>query len=132
MTADEPDHRPIAEVGALTVDGPDAGVLSRFYCRALGAVDDGERNGVYYARLPHLAMCFRSIDDYVPPDWGGSGVGPTRLHLELYVDELTEAHSQLEGLGASTPDYQPERSTGLIVMRDPAGNLFCIFRRSTP
>ncbi|HET8659650.1 MAG TPA: VOC family protein [Micromonosporaceae bacterium] len=31
--------------------------------------------------------------------------------------------------GATAAEYQPHRENGLVVMRDPAGHLFCIGTR---
>lgn len=120
--------RPVAELGALTIDGVDAEELARFYVHALGATYEGESDGYHFARLPHLAFCFRTVDDFVAPTWGGTGV-PMQMHLELYVDDLDRSRRRLESFGASTPDHQPELHTGLIVMLDPSGHPFCIFER---
>ena len=52
-----------------------------------------------------------------------------QMHFELYVDDIDRARRRLESFGATTPDFQPELSTGLLVMIDPSGHPFCIFRR---
>jgi catechol 2,3-dioxygenase-like lactoylglutathione lyase family enzyme len=54
---------------------------------------------------------------------------PAQVHLDLYVDDLALAEEQLHRLGAVTVDPQPPGPGGLVVMRDPAGHLFCICAR---
>jgi catechol 2,3-dioxygenase-like lactoylglutathione lyase family enzyme len=53
-----------------------------------------------------------------------------QVHLDLYVDDLAQAEEQLHRLGAVTADPQPPGPGGLVVMRDPAGHLFCICERT--
>jgi hypothetical protein len=47
-----------------------------------------------------------------------------QIHFEFYVENLSEAKAQLRQLGATRPQLQAERDTGLLVMIDPAGHPF--------
>ena len=49
--------------------------------------------------------------------------------LDFFADDLDETEALLRQLGATTPDYQPHREDGLVVMLDPAGHPFCIGTR---
>ena len=52
-----------------------------------------------------------------------------QVHLDFEADDLDATEAELRRLGATTPEYQAHRSDGLIVLRDPAGHLFCIGTR---
>jgi catechol 2,3-dioxygenase-like lactoylglutathione lyase family enzyme len=73
-------------------------------------------------------VIFREVDGYQPPTWPSSDV-PMQVHLDLYVDDLDRAEDRLHRLGAATVGPQPTGPGGLLVMRDPAGHLFCICTR---
>jgi catechol 2,3-dioxygenase-like lactoylglutathione lyase family enzyme len=73
-------------------------------------------------------VIFREVDSYQPPTWPSSDV-PMQVHLDLWVDDLELAEEQLRRLDAVTADPQPPGPGGLVVMRDPAGHLFCIGER---
>ncbi|MGD9990343.1 VOC family protein [Pseudonocardia sp.] len=121
--------RPLLEFAALSIDAADAAALARFYVAAFGALSKPARNGWHYAVLPGgLELCFRTVEGYTRPAWGTPGA-PMQMHVECYVDDLDHARARLEALGATTPDYQPELATGLVVMLDPSGHPFCIFTR---
>ncbi len=72
----------------------------------------------------------RVLADFQPPTWPEPDV-PMQMHLELSVDDLEEAETRLQALGATTPRYQPHRRQGNVVMLDPAGHPFCIGGRVT-
>jgi hypothetical protein len=52
-----------------------------------------------------------------------------QAHLDFYVDAIAQAERELRQHGATTPEHQPHRDDGLLVMLDPAGHPFCIARR---
>ncbi len=47
------------------------------------------------------------------------------VHLDIQVDDLDSACAYAQGLGATPADFQPQDD--VLVHRDPAGNLFCLF-----
>lgn len=52
-----------------------------------------------------------------------------QIHFDFYADDLDEAEALLRRHGATTPEFQPHRGDGLVVMLDPAGHPFCIGTR---
>lgn len=75
-----------------------------------------------------MTVIFRRVEGHQPPTWPSPDV-PMQVHLDFFTDDLGQAEAELHHHGATTPEYQPLRHDGLIVMRDPAGHLFCICRR---
>jgi glyoxalase superfamily protein len=61
------------------------------------------------AALPHIG--FQDI-----------GSGPARYHLDIETDDIEAEVARLTGLGAAVH----ERHEHWVVMRDPAGLLFCL------
>ena len=108
---------------ALTIDCPDAEVaerLRRFYSGALG----GEVvSGAVRAR--GWLLIFEVIPDYKPPTWP-LGLVPKQIHFELMVDDLDDAVTALQAMGATLAEYQRTEDGGVRVMLDPAGHPFCV------
>jgi Glyoxalase-like domain len=50
------------------------------------------------------------------------GSGEARVHLDIHTDNLEAEVKRLQGLGAQ----EVERIHSWVVMRDPAGLLFCV------
>lgn len=74
-----------------------------------------------------VTVIFREVPDYVPPTWPSPAV-PMQAHLDFSVADLAQAERELRRHGATTPEHQPHRGDGLLVMLDPAGHPFCIAR----
>ncbi len=80
--------------------------------RAPGA----ERPGLSFQREP----------GHVPPDWPARADGvQMQSHLDVLVDDLDAEVERATRLGARVEAHQP--SSGVRVMRDPHGHLFCLF-----
>ena len=56
------------------------------------------------------------------------GEGPARVHLDIETDDVDAEVARLEALGAT----KVEQIKTWWVMRDPAGQLFCVVRPQTP
>jgi hypothetical protein len=113
---------PIAWV-ALTIDCPHAEVQERlchFYSQALGGeVVSGS------VRARGLLFIFEVIPDYKTPTWP-LGETPKQMHFELMVEDLDDAVSKLQGMGATLAEYQRPEDGCVRVMLDPAGHPFCV------
>jgi hypothetical protein len=107
------------------VDCADHTALANFYRQAIGAEVTRTTEDSSWLQGPRRLTIFRTVPDFVPPTWPAPD-RPIQAHADYWVDDLETAHRELEKLGATTPDYQPERPNGLIVMLDPAGHPFCI------
>lgn len=76
-------------------------------------------------------------DPYTALEGGANGlnievqsVGATsRIHLDIQTDDVDAEVQRLEKLGASRVEFVENR---WWVMRDPAGNLFCVVPNSDP
>jgi len=64
---------------------------------------------------------------HTPPDWPDGA--PQQVHLDLHVDDASEAHERALSLGARllTEAADLTSEEGHQVYADPAGHPFCIF-----
>lgn len=116
----------IGTLHATTLDCPDPLALAHFYQAVFGGTvrpdDDGNR-WVDLAISDGQYLSFQRSDDFVPPVWP-SDDGDQQMHLEVVVDDMDAAHTQLSAIGAERVDMQET----FWVYRDPAGHLFCTFK----
>ena len=120
---------PIVELAAITVDCLDLRPMIDFYAQAFGARTSHENDTGAWIHLDQGPLILlRRVEGYQAPTWPQQDV-PIQFHLELWIDDLDEAESRLQALGAVTCDFQPHRAQGNVVMLDPAGHPFCIGTR---
>jgi hypothetical protein len=64
--------------------------------------------------------------DHVPPDWPDGN--PQQVHLDLHVDDFTNAHATAIALGARLLQAADDLTAaqGNQVYADPAGHPFCL------
>jgi hypothetical protein len=65
--------------------------------------------------------------NHVPPDWP-VGTPAQQIHLDLWVDDIEEAHNEVMSLGArllkaASGNEEPD---AFQVYADPAGHPFCL------
>jgi predicted enzyme related to lactoylglutathione lyase len=105
-----------------TLDTPDAERASSFWGRLLGlepiARDDG-----WYVVGPTAAggpmLYFQPVPEPT--------IGKARVHLDLWVDDLTATRTLVEQLGGSdTGESHQVRGGTVAVMQDPDGTEFCL------
>jgi len=118
----------LASVAAVVIDCRDAASLAAFYRSVFGGEIIRTDEDSAWLRVGYLTVICRAVDGFQQPTWPASAV-PMQVLLDLWVDDLDQAEAQLHQLGATTADSQPPGPGGLIVMRDPAGHLFCICAR---
>lgn len=57
----------------------------------------------------------------------------TRIHLDLWVDDLAEAAELVRQLGGAGPSAMHTYDSGTVaVMADPEGNEFCLVAHPAP
>jgi catechol 2,3-dioxygenase-like lactoylglutathione lyase family enzyme len=118
-----------ARIAQVTLDANDVGRCVRFWSAALdyrADWDDEDRSAKLYP------------PDDAPPDvctiWVQSVDEPKRdklrLHLDLRPDDgdVDAEVDRLIGLGAERVDVGQTGDEGFVVLRDPAGNEFCVLR----
>jgi predicted enzyme related to lactoylglutathione lyase len=60
-------------------------------------------------------------------------VGKTRIHLDVWVDDLDAAVALVVSLGGSATDEVHVYEEGtVVVMADPEDNVFCVVARKAP
>jgi glyoxalase superfamily protein len=120
---------PLVELAAITIDCGDPAPMAAFYAAAFAAeVSHADDTGAWIHIGADLLVLVRTVDDYRPPTWPATDI-PLQMHFEMWVDDIEEAETRLRELGATTPDFQPLRQHGNLVMLDPAGHPFCIGTR---
>jgi catechol 2,3-dioxygenase-like lactoylglutathione lyase family enzyme len=83
-------------------------------------------HSVYVDGEPRLG--FQLAPNHVQPDWPDGQ--PQQIHLDLYVDDLQEAHGEAIAIGARLlkPAEDPGSPEAFNVYADPSGHPFCLCR----
>jgi catechol 2,3-dioxygenase-like lactoylglutathione lyase family enzyme len=113
----------------VALDAPDARELARFYQRLLGWQLFDDEPG--WATLAPSAgagcnLAFQTEEHYVRPVWPAEvGRPQMSMHLDIEVDDLEEAVTHAQEVGAELAEFQPQEL--VRVMLDPAGHPFCLY-----
>jgi catechol 2,3-dioxygenase-like lactoylglutathione lyase family enzyme len=121
-------ERPRMTVAGVVLDSPDARELAAFYRRLLGWPTGSDEPDWVTLRSPDGAtgLSFQTESHYLRPTWpAGPGDQQMMLHLDIEVDDLTEAGAYATALGAVLADFQPQADVRVYL--DPAGHPFCFF-----
>jgi len=113
----------IARFPSVVIDCPDAAGLAQFYGTLLDWKVDTDEGWADIRADNGNCISFQQVDDYLPPDWPGQ-LAPQQMHLDVMVDDLDTAETEVLKLGATKPDHQP--GTTFRVFLDPAGHPFCL------
>lgn len=111
-------------------DAPDLGVESAFWAGLLDGTVEAEDEWHSVLVDGEWRLGFQLAPDHVPPVWPG-GPQQQQIHLDVWVDDLAEAHDRAISLGATLlkPADDPEtRGEVFQVYADPAGHPFCLCR----
>jgi predicted enzyme related to lactoylglutathione lyase len=114
----------IARFPTFVYDCPDAAALAAFYATLLDW-DTKTEDGWVDIRPADGSNClsFQTVEDYRPPQWPGQE-SPQQIHLDVVVDDLDAAETEVVALGATRAEHQP--GTTFRVFLDPAGHPFCL------
>jgi predicted enzyme related to lactoylglutathione lyase len=87
-------------------------------------VDDGWRMVIVDGQ-PRVGV--QHAPDHVPPDWP-TGSPKQQIHVDLWVDDIDEAHDRVMSLGARLlKEVEPsDELDAFQVYADPAGHPFCL------
>jgi Glyoxalase-like domain len=119
---------PIIDLAAVVVDCAQAAPMAAFYQAVCGGEFIRNDADSVWLEVSGITVIFREVAGYQAPTWPCSDV-PMQIHLDFFVDDLDKAEALLHQHGATTPEFQPHRENGLVVMLDPAGHPFCIGTR---
>jgi catechol 2,3-dioxygenase-like lactoylglutathione lyase family enzyme len=119
----------LVEWAALTIDCPDPPALADFYAAVLDGTITRRRADGAFVETPGMFLTFRADPDHRPTTWPAREV-PLHSHFELVVADVPEAVRRCLELGAVQRDEPDPDDPNLVVLRDPAGNPFCLIRSS--
>lgn len=113
----------------VVLDAPDGIALAHFYARLLGwqIFNEGE-GGAAVAPSADAGynLAFETEEHYERPVWPTEKGRPQMsMHLDIEVDDLTEAVAHAVDAGAELASFQPQET--VRVMLDPAGHPFCLY-----
>ncbi|WP_121010879.1 VOC family protein [Saccharothrix australiensis] len=119
-----------ATLSGLVLGTPSPPVLADFY-RALLGWSEVSRAPEWARIRPEDSagpgLSFQLERDFVPPAWPSRPGGQQlQAHLDIRVDDLQAETARAVALGATVEEHQPQPD-GVRVLRDPHGNLFCLF-----
>ncbi|MEU8273057.1 VOC family protein [Microbispora bryophytorum] len=120
----------VARLHSVVLDCPEPKALADFYAGLLGwKVADEEEDWVTLAGGDRTRLAFQRVAEYVPPVWP-SAEHPQQFHLDLTVNDMAEAESQVLALGAVRHEHQPDEGRDWRVFLDPVGHPFCLVTES--
>ena len=107
-------------------DTADLGTESAFWAGVLGGTVEPEDDWHMLFVDGEPRMGFQLAPNHVRPDWPDGE--QQQVHLDLYVEDLAEAHAHVTGLGAQLlkPADDPDAAEGFQVYADPSGHPFCL------
>jgi catechol 2,3-dioxygenase-like lactoylglutathione lyase family enzyme len=121
-------RRPGLRLRGVVLGTPDPVALAAFYARLLNFAYRSEHPEWVVLRGPDggAGLSFQREDPYVPPVWpAGPGDQAMMVHLDVEVDDLTEAVAWAEQCGARLADHQPQADVRVCL--DPDGHPFCLY-----
>ena len=112
----------IGRLHHLIVDCPDPAALARFYSSLLGQPITYESDDfvVVAQNDTTSGLGFQRAPDHRPPTWPDPAI-PQQMHLDVMVEDVSEATPRVLGLGAV------QLRDG--VFADPAGHPCCLIPR---
>jgi predicted enzyme related to lactoylglutathione lyase len=110
----------------VVFDAADLNAESSFWSALLGGTVDAEDDWHSIKVDGEWRIGVQLAPDHVPPQWPDGS--PQQIHLDIYVDDVGEAHEKAISLGArllkAADDLDSQQ--GYQVYADPAGHPFCL------
>jgi hypothetical protein len=111
----------------VVFDAAELAPESAFWAGVLGGTvsADDDWHMVYVDGRPRVGV--QLAPNHVPPDWPDGS--PQQIHLDLWVDDLAAAHTEVTALGARLLQGvvdDPEAPDTFQVYADLAGHPFCL------
>ncbi len=111
-------------------DAPELDVESAFWAQLLDGTVEADDDWHSVIVDGEWRLGFQLAPDHVPPVWP-DGPQQQQIHLDVWVDDLAQAHEKALALGARLlkPADDPATSDEVFqVYADPAGHPFCLCR----
>jgi hypothetical protein len=112
----------IGSLYSVIIDCPEPRALAEFYSKLLGwPVKPTGEDWVWLGEKPPF-MAFQRAADHRPPRWPDPEF-PQQYHVDVMVDDIDRAESEVLALGATR---LPGEGEDFRVYADPAGHPFCL------
>ena len=110
----------------VVFDAADLNAESTFWARLLGGTVDAEDDWHMVLVNGEPKVGVQLAPDHVPPEWPDGT--PQQIHLDLWVDDFEEAHTEVMSAGAKLLQAaaSTESPDNFQVYADPAGHPFCL------
>jgi hypothetical protein len=112
----------------VVFDAADMDAESSFWSAILGGtVQIGETEDDWHSVDVHgnTQLAVQLSPEHIAPDWPNGT--PQQIHIDLYVDNISEAHEEAISLGAKLLQAADiDAAEGFQVYADPAGHPFCL------
>jgi predicted enzyme related to lactoylglutathione lyase len=110
----------------VVFDAADLNAESNFWARLLGGTVDAEDDWHMVLVNGEPKVGVQLAPDHVPPEWPDGT--PQQIHLDLWVDDFEEAHTEVMSAGAKLLQaaVSTESPDNFQVYADPAGHPFCL------
>ncbi len=115
---------PNIRLGSISLDCADPAALGAFWARLLGGEVAFSSDEFVAVKTDHVWLAAVQVADYQAPTWP-LGDHAKQIHLDLAVDDLSQAESEAVSLGAVLAEVQPAPERYLVLL-DPAGHPFCL------
>lgn len=111
----------------MAFDAADIHAESAFWAALLGGTVDATDDDWHEVLVDgDYRFAVQLAPDHVPPEWPDGS--PQQMHVDIWVEDLAEAHEHAVGLGARLlqPADDLDAPEGWQVYADPAGHPFCL------
>jgi predicted enzyme related to lactoylglutathione lyase len=110
----------------VVFDAADLNAESTFWARLLGGTVDAEDDWHMVLVKGEPQVGVQLAPHHVPPEWPEGT--PQQIHLDLWVDDFEEAHTEVMSAGAKLLQaaVSTESPDNFQVYADPAGHPFCL------
>jgi predicted enzyme related to lactoylglutathione lyase len=110
----------------VVFNAADLNAESTFWARLLGGTVDAEDDWHMVLVKGEPKVGVQLAPHHVPPEWPEGT--PQQIHLDLWVDDFEEAHTEVMSAGAKLLQaaVSTESPDNFQVYADPAGHPFCL------
>lgn len=116
------------------LDAPELHAESAFWAGMLGGIVDAEDEWHSVIVDGEWRLGIQLAPNHVAPAWP-QGQQQQQIHLDVWIDDLAEAHVRAMSLGATLLQTANDPATDgevFQVYADPAGHPFCLCRGPLP
>jgi catechol 2,3-dioxygenase-like lactoylglutathione lyase family enzyme len=120
---------PIVQWLAQSIECADPDVMAEFYIGLMGGRVTHRKPDWTGVEAGGLLLHFHRAEGHRAPTWSSMEV-PRQHHFDLVVEDLDDAVSQAQRLGARLAEFQDDGDPAYVVLLDPSGHPFCLISAS--